>query len=250
MLVFFGALLLRAPAVWVLHGVSGRLPVEMAWSRVSGTVSEANVYGLWVTFPGQRWIYFEKATLRASFLSLLAGRLKLHWHIDENDRQITGVTRLGLKTWQLSEASGKLPLSSLSPGLPELDLARLDGQVALQAEAISAAYGALPFEGKLEVLLEDLRSPWLKTNQPLGNYRMELQADRQSGITGYLKTTSETALLFMDGQFKQDPASRNLHFSGQARLSPNAPAALQRILPMLGRVNHGRVDINRQLISP
>ncbi len=39
LVVFLGALLLRAPAAWILAGANRLLPVEVGWTGAEGTIS-------------------------------------------------------------------------------------------------------------------------------------------------------------------------------------------------------------------
>lgn len=110
-----------------------------------------------------------------------------------------------------------------------------------------AEYGTLPSTGLLLVRLEDIRTIWLQTEQPLGSYEMEVQAQEQSGISGELRTLSPTALLSVTARIMQEPASQTLNFAGQDQLSADAPIPLRRVLPILGRAGKDRVTMAWQL---
>ena len=247
LVVFMAALLLRMPAAWLLVGANRLLPVEAGWSEARGTVSEAVIHGLSFSLPGGRRVYLNKVTFHPAVLSLFSGRLRLDFRLDDSGGQLTGSADFGLERWQVAAAGGKLSLSALTPTLPELEIAGLEGRITVRAENIVADYGALPSPGQLVVELEDVRTIWLQTDNPLGHYRLDLQALGPAGISGEVRTLNGPALLSVTGAVQQEPSSQTLKFSGIGQLSEDAPVPLRRILPILGRTNRDRVAMDWQL---
>ena len=247
LVVFLGALLLRPPAAWILAGANRLLPVEVGWTGAEGTISGMAIRGLTFRLPGGRRAYISKVTLDPAFLSLFGGRLGLDFRIDDGAKALSGSAGFGLHDWRLEEIDGELPLTALLPTFPELEIAGLDGGLAIRGEAVSAEYGSLPDAGRLTVDFEDIRAVWLPTDRPLGNYQVELQALEQAGITGEVRTLDGPALLSVTGQFIQEPSAQTLRFRGVGQLSADAPVPLRRILPILGRAGQDRVAMEWQL---
>lgn len=247
LIVFMSALLVRMPAAWLLVGADRLLPVEVGWNQAQGTVSEAVIDGLSFSLPGGRRVYLNKVTFHPAFLSLFSGRLKLDFQLDDSGERLAGSADFGLERWHVAAAGGKLSLSALTPTLPELEIAGLEGRITVRAENIVADYGALPSSGQLVVELENVRTIWLQTDDPLGHYRLHLQALGPAGISGELRTLDGPALLSVTGGVKQEPSSQTLKFSGIGQLSEDAPVPLRRILPILGRTNRDRVAVDWQL---
>lgn len=247
LVVFLGALLLRAPAAWILAGANRLLPADIGWAGAEGTISGMAIRGLTFRLPGGRRAYISKVTLDPAFLSLFGGRLGLEFRIDDGGKTLTGSAGFGRHDWRLEEIDGELPLTALLPTLPELEIAGLDGGLTIRGEAVSAEYGSLPDAGRLTVGFEDIRAIWLQTDRPLGKYRLELQAPEQAGISGELSTLPGPALFTVTGSVRHEPSLQTLKFSGLGQLSPDAPVPLRRILPLLGRAGQDRVTMEWQL---
>ena len=245
--VFLVALLLRTPSGWILWGASRMLPVEVRWTDARGTISATVVNGLSFALPGGRRAYFDKVILYPALASLLSGRLGLNFEVDDGGERLEGSADFGLHGWRLTDIDGSLSSDALIPTLPELEIAGLEGRITIQADNIAAEYGSLPSSGLLLVRLEGIRTIWLQTEQPLGSYEMEMQAQEQSGISGELRTLSPAALLSVTGRIIQEPASQTLNFTGQGQLSADAPVPLRRVLPILGRAGKDRVTMAWQL---
>lgn len=248
LVVFLGALLLRAPAAWILAGANRLLPAETGWTGAEGTISGMVIRGLTFRLPGGRRAYISKVTLDPAFLSLFGGRLGLEFRIDDGGRALSGSAGFGLHDWRLEEIDGELPLTALLPTFPELEIAGLDGGLTIRGEAVSAEYGSLPHAGRLTVGFEDIRAIWLQTDRPLGKYRLQLQALDQAGISGELTTLPGPALFTVTGSVMQEPSSQTLKFSGLGQLSPDAPVPLRRILPILGRAGQDSVTMEWQIV--
>ena len=244
--VFLGALLLRTPAPWLLAGANQLLPLEISWNEARGTISGMDVRGLGFTLPGGRRVWFSRVTLEPALLPLLGGQLRLHFRVDDAGEQLAGSAGFGLKSWELVEIDGKLPLTALLPTLPELEIAGLDGQVSIQGEAVAAGYGSLPSAGRLLLSFQAIRATWLRTDQPLGSYQVTLQAQEQAGLNGEITTLTGPALFSLSATVRQEPASQTLKFQGAGQLSPDAPTPLRRILPILGKASRDRVAIDWQ----
>lgn len=244
--VFLGALLLRTPAPWVLAGANRLLPLEISWNEARGTIAGMDVRGLGFTLPGGRRVWFSRVTLEPALLPLFGGQLRLYFRVDDAGEQLAGAADFGLKRWELVEIDGKLPLTALLPTLPELEIAGLEGRVSIEGEAVAAEYGSLPTAGRLLVGFEAIRVTWLRTDQPLGSYRMALQAQEQAGLSGAITTLTNPALFSLSATVVQEPASQTLKFQGAGQISPDAPASLRRILPILGKAGRDRVAIGWQ----
>jgi len=245
--VFLGALLLRTPAPWILAGANHLLPTGISWSEAQGTLTGMEIRGLGFTLPGERRVWLRAVSLKPALSSLLGGRLTLQFRIDDGGEQLTGTASFGLQRWALTEAQGTLPLAAFLPTLPELEIAGLEGRVSIQAETVSARYGALPDRGQLQVQLENIRAVWLLTDQPLGSYRLALRAQEQTGISGRLNTHTDPALFSLTATVTQPSSSPTLTFQGAGQLSPEAPMPLRRILPILGKASRDRVTIDWQV---
>ena len=247
LVVFLGALLLRAPAAWILAGANRLLPAQIGWSGAEGTVSGMVIRGLAFRLPGGRRAYLSKVTLDPALLPLFGARLELDFRIDDGGKALSGSAGFGLRDWRLEEIDGELPLTALLPTFPELEIAGLDGGLTLRGETVSAEYGSLPDAGRLAVGFEDIRALWLQTDRPLGKYRLQLRALDQAGISGELTTLPGPALFTVTGSVMHEPSSQTLKFSGLGQLSPDAPVPLRRILPILGRAGQNRVTMEWQL---
>ena len=245
--VFGGALVLKVPAGWALYLADKRVPVDLEWHGASGTAFDARVERLAVTPPGGREVVVGPVDLRTHLLSAVTGSVPVDFRVRSPFGEASGRARLAPGEWRVPEVKGRLALAELPRLVPQLEVAGLEGQVLFRGQDLAGAFrDGPPRSGTLRASLDGLRVGLIRTERPLGNYALEMQAQGREGFRGKVRTVNDDALLGVQGEADTDLAQGLVRFRGQGWAADDAPQAVHDILPLLGQAREGRVRIRWQ----
>lgn len=134
--------------------------------------------------------------------------------------------------WQVGPLDSLWPAQLLSGLGTPWNTLQLDGRIQLRSDGlvINPSHPRAPLKGELDIQALDLASR-VSTLRPLGSYRLQIQADGDSGNSLTLDTLSGGLLLQGQGQW----TGARLRFAGDARAAPGKEAALANLLNIIGR---------------
>lgn len=245
--VFALALLFRIPAGWALYLAEKRVPVDLGWQGASGTAWDAQVERLVVTLPTGREAVVGPLRLHTHLLAAVTGSVPVDFRVQSRFGEASGSLRLAPGGWQVPEVRGRLALAELPRLVPQLEVAGLEGQVLFRGQDLAGSFsGGPPRSGTLRASLDGLRVGLIRTERPLGDYALEMQAQGGEGFRGKVRTVNEKALLGVQGEADTDLAEGLVRFRGQGWAADDAPQAVHDILPLLGQARDGRVRIRWQ----
>lgn len=244
--VFAVALVLQLPAAWALHLARDRLPADLAWQGVSGSIWDARAERVAVPLPGGRRAMVGPVSLRTGIWGMLVGRLPVDFRIRGYDGDITGTARLAPGSWRVPTVQGRLSLAALPRLDPRLAMADMDGRILFRGEGLAGSYAGLPSAGSLRATVEGLRVGLVQADGALGDYSLQLRVAGDGRLQGKVRTVNEAALLGVEGQVEARLAAGRIRFRGEGWTGDGASPAVRDILPLLGEVRDGRVRIRWQ----
>ena len=248
---FVAALGFQIPAGWALYLAQGQVPVDLQWQGASGSAFDAHVERLGVSFPGGRQAVVGPVRLRTHILPLVTGGAPFDFRIQSGFGKASGSGQIAWGEWGVSEVRGQLALAELPTLVPQLEAADLNGRVLFRGENLAGDFErGLPRTGNLRASVEDLRVGLIRTEKPLGDYALQMQAAGKDGFQGKVRTVNDEALLGIQGEVHADLPGGVVRFKGQGWAAPGAPQNVADILPLLGEVQDGRVKIDWQRKLP
>ncbi|MFA9462057.1 type II secretion system protein N [Thiohalorhabdus sp. Cl-TMA] len=243
-LVYVIALVVQLPASWAFHWARGTVPEAVTWQGVEGTIWHPRINRLAVALPGGIQVPTGPVGVDFQPSALLTGALGARFRAE-----LLGGTVRGRLTggpggrWTMSEIQGRLSLSRLADIDPRFGMAGAQGTLLFAGENLAGR--ALPEKGQLRATLEGLQVGLLPTDGPVGEYALRAEVTGPGRIRGEVQTLEERAL-GIRGRFRADLRKRTYRFKGEGWVPSDAPQAVQDILPLLGPVRDGRVNIQRQ----
>ncbi len=237
-------LVLGAPATWLGQAVAsasqGRLQLQSAegslWQGharlvVTGGASSAAAAALPGLMHWQLQPHWDRVTLRLRADCCIEGDLTMEL-----------VPGLGSLNVLLPDGASRWPAALLAGLGAPWNTVAAQGVLLLQPRGLSALWsqGSWRWTGAAQLDALSVSSP-LSTLQPLGSYRLKLQAD--AGGTPprlQLETLEGSLLLSGTGQW----SGTQWQFRGEARANPPAEEALGNLLNILGRRDGARSVIS------
>ena len=237
-------LVLGAPAAWL-----GQAAASASQGRLQLQSAEGS---LWQGHARLVVTGGESSRAAVALPGLVHWQLQPHWggvtlrlRADcciEGDLPVELVPGLGSLTVRLPDVASRWPAALLAGLGAPWNTVAARGVLSLQPSGLSAEWsqGRWRWAGTAQLDALSISSP-LSTLQPLGSYRLRLQAD--GGATPprlQLETLEGSLLLSGTGQW----SGTQWQFQGEARADPLAEEALGNLLNILGRREGARSVIS------
>lgn len=235
-----GALVAFAPAAWLARGVDSATGGRLLLADARGTVWNGSAVLVLTGGPDSRDASALPGRLRWSLgLAGTAIELRLNQACCLNG-DVTWRLRPGLGRVQATlvpspdGAIGQWPAAWLSGLGTPWNTLQLGGQLRLSSAGLSVEWvqGRLRINGGAAAELAGVSSR-LATIDPLGSYRLSIQADAAAG------DAMSISLLTLDGALQLNGTGQwtagKLRFRGQASAAPGSEAALNNLLNIIGR---------------
>jgi len=244
--VFPASLAWLAPAGWVLYGFRQYTGADLGWAAADGTWRSAVIHDLEIGYRQDRRLDFKRARYRITPLPLLLGRLDLEYRLETGNGVVTGNLQVQDGAWEISELHGDLPFSELAPVVFSSAVAdNLQARLRLHGKNLGATSGITPRRGNLEIRLTDLKLEVGRAWLGVGTHDLHLAAAAEGQMRGRLHP-GDDSLLRLTGELVVDFRSDTLQLTGEARAAEHAPAEIRALLPLLGRADGNRVDLDWQ----
>lgn len=219
------SLVIMAPATlvpWYLSRQGPQQPILL--NDVRGTLWQGSAGQASWRSPTGPLEPLGQAQWRVHVLPLLVGKVKISLRVNGPAGQMRMDLQPQGQAYRLTDVTGKIPMSYLTPRLGQFSA--LDPKGTLVLDLPELQFGPQSFQGRGKVDWQ-LAGFGLSPINPLGNYRLNLQ-----GRQLRLETLSGPLRLNARGEIERD--SQRLTLNGTAQASGPEAGQLQPVLSFLG----------------
>jgi hypothetical protein len=220
------------------------LPLELNWQFLSGSIFDATILGLSLKTDSGRVGYLEKVDLRTSTLPLLIGRIATDINAQSGNSRISGEAILGPVHWRIDAIEGEIDLGEISKMVSGLDYFGINGKLALSGDGLGGSYDSLPTGGNADIRINNLVLAIVNSTRPLGSYQVSIHSNNNEGMKGTIQTLPGRNQLYINGEVTLDGSEKSAAIRAQGWTAADAEKPVEDLLPLLGRVENGKAQIN------
>jgi hypothetical protein len=242
--VFLITILINFPAEPIAERLRVNTLSTLNWQSMTGSIFNVEISGFSITTKSGRNYYLDKLVLQTSVLPLLTGRIITHVSTQIEDAYVKAELEMYLNQWRLNQVDGTIKMNELSSLFPEISLIGIQGELEIKGEDISGQYNELPNTGKLDLTLQSLNLDLFQTNRSLGNYRLLFTIVENTQMQGKISMMEGKHLLNIDADIFLNIKEKNILVKGSAWTGEDASEPVSQLLPLIGRLENGRAQIN------
>ena len=243
-LVFLLALISTLPASLAGNWIRKDKAQDITWQSLSGSIFDASVQGVTIKTGQGRVVTLDRLAIQNSILYLLTGRIVSNVSARIGESVIHSRLKFCVNRWVVDSLRGEIDLMNLSSFIPELELMGVRGMITLSDVGLEGIYHATPGNGHGEIDIYELRMAVVNTSASLGNYRLSISSIDQQNIKGKIETVSADSQLYINGELIVKSLENSIQIRGQGWAGKDAEQSVRELLPLLGRVENGKVQIN------
>ncbi|MGY8815096.1 MAG: type II secretion system protein N [Gammaproteobacteria bacterium] len=242
--VFFITILMNFPAEIIAERFRENSLPGLSWQSMTGSIFNIEIDGLSIIVEQDRKLYLDRLVLQTSALPLIAGRMHIEISAQTQNSQVAGELELNFSQWHLNQINGLIKLDDLYFLFPELSLIGARGDMEISGVDLAGQYNDLPDSGNLDVQIKNMNLEIVSTKRALGNYQLTIEKIDNNQILGKVDMQDGDSQLYIMADAILNKVDKIIQVQGSAWTKMDADVQVKELLPLIGRIDNGRAQIN------